>query len=149
MTGLHHVGLTVADLEVSIGFYTALLGCRLRERSENSGAEIEEMTGIAGAHIIAADLEVPGGGLLELIQYVTPTGTRLRQERQQPGHTHIGFVVDDVNAAAERLGDLGVVPTAAPLTIVEPGSAWDGIRAFYCMDPDGRTIECVELPKAI
>ena len=61
MTGLHHVGLTVSDLDASIAFYSALLGCRVRERSQNSGDEIETVTGVAGASIVTADLEVPGG----------------------------------------------------------------------------------------
>jgi catechol 2,3-dioxygenase-like lactoylglutathione lyase family enzyme len=146
MTSLHHVGLTVSDLDASIAFYSALLGCRLRERSENSGPEIETMTGVSGARIATADLEIPGGGLLELVQYISPAGTRLAQERHQPGHTHLGFVVDDVDAAHAHLSALGVAATSSPQVIVEPGSAWHGIRALYACDPDGRTIECLELP---
>jgi catechol 2,3-dioxygenase-like lactoylglutathione lyase family enzyme len=146
MTGLHHVGLTVSDLDASIAFYSALLGCRLRERSQNSGDEIETMTGVRDASIVTADLEVPGGGLLELIQFVHPVATRLAQERQQPGHTHLGFVVDSVDAARARLAGLGAGQVSKAVTIVEPGSAWDGVRALYACDPDGRTIECLELP---
>jgi len=145
MTGLHHVGLTVSDLDASIAFYSALLGCRVRERSQNSGDEIETVTGVAGASIMTADLEVPGGGLLELIQYVHPVTARLAQERHQPGHTHLGFVVDSADAARERLAGLGAGQISEAVTIVEPGSAWDGVRALYACDPDGRTIECLEL----
>jgi catechol 2,3-dioxygenase-like lactoylglutathione lyase family enzyme len=146
VSGLHHVGLTVAHLDASIAFYQALLGCRVRERSQNSGEEIAAMTGVAGASIVTADLELPDGGVLELVQYVTPVGAALVQERHQPGHTHLGFVVPDVEAACARLEALGIAPTSRPLTIVEPGSAWDHTRAFYACDPDGRTIECLELP---
>jgi catechol 2,3-dioxygenase-like lactoylglutathione lyase family enzyme len=140
---VHHVGLTVSDLERSIAFYQTVLGCRVRERSENSGADVGEVTGIAGAAIIAADLELPGGGLLELLQYVAPVGERLAQRRNQGGHTHIGFLVEDVDAAYDRLVAYGVTPTSRPVRIDEPGSAWDGVRVFYARDPDGRTIECV------
>jgi catechol 2,3-dioxygenase-like lactoylglutathione lyase family enzyme len=147
MTALHHVGLTVSDLEASVAFYSALLGCRVRERSQNSGEEIETMTGVLGASIVTADLEAPGGGLLELIQFVHPVATRLVQERQRPGHTHLGFVVDSVDAARARLVSLGAGAISEAVTIVEPGSAWDGVRALYACDPDGRTIECLELPR--
>lgn len=144
MSGLHHIGLTVADLERSIAFYEAVLGATIRERSENSGDEVAMVTGLAGARIIAADLELPGGGLLELVQYVAPPAERLEQQRHQPGHTHIGFLVDDADAAYDRLVARGAVPTSRPVRIAEPGSAWDGVRVLYVCDPDGRTIECVE-----
>jgi glyoxylase I family protein len=148
MTMLHHVGLAVSDLERSITFYCVILGCTVRERSENSGIEIEKLTGVAGAHVMTADLELDDGSILELLQYLTPRGDRLAQERFQPGHTHIGFTVDDVDSAYERLAARGTVPTSRPITIEEPGSAWDGVRAIYATDPDGRTVECLELPSS-
>jgi catechol 2,3-dioxygenase-like lactoylglutathione lyase family enzyme len=146
MSILHHVGLTVADLEVSIEFYRAILGCSMREKSESRGVEVDTLTGVSGAHIVTADLQLRDGGILELIQYVTPPGVPLTQQRNQPGHTHIAFLVEDVDAAYDRLTKHGVVPTSRPVTINEPGSAWDGIRAIYACDPDGRTVECLELP---
>ena len=146
MTTLHHVGLTVSDLEVSIEFYCAVLGCVIRERSESSGSEIEALTGVAGARILAADLEMGGGAILELIQYLAPRGGILTQQRHQPGHTHIGFRVDDVSAVYERLTARGSTPSSRPVAIHEPGSAWDGVQALYACDPDGRTVECLELP---
>jgi catechol 2,3-dioxygenase-like lactoylglutathione lyase family enzyme len=142
---LHHVGLTVSDLDASIAFYQAALGCRVKERSQSAGAELEALTGVRGASVFTADLDVPGGGWLELIQYASPLGERLVQERFAPGHTHVAFAVADVDAAHARLVALGATPTSAPITIVEPGSVWDGARALYVCDPDGRTIECVEL----
>lgn len=143
---LHHIGLTVSDLDVSIEFYRAIVGCTVRERSESSGVEVETLTGVSDAHIVTADLQLPDGEILELIQYVTPLGVPLGQLRNQPGHTHLGFQVADVDAVYDRLTELGAVPTSRPVTINEPGSAWDGIRAIYACDPDGRTVECLELP---
>jgi len=148
MTMLHHVGLTVSDLDASVEFYCAVLGCAVRERSQSSGLEVDTLTGVAEAHIVTADLQLPRGEILELVQYLTPAGVPLAQQRNQPGHTHIGFQVPDVDAAYDRLMTHGAVPTSRPVTINEPGSAWDGVRALYACDPDGRTIECLELPVA-
>ena len=142
---LHHVGLTVSDLDVAIAFYQAALGCRVKERSQSAGPELEMLTGVPSASVLTADLDVPGGGWLELIQYAEPRGAPSMQERSAPGHTHIAFVVDDVDAAHARLVALGAAPTSKPVQIVEPGSVWDGARALYACDPDGRTIECVQL----
>ncbi len=146
MTRLHHVGLAVSDLELSIEFYSAVLGCAVGERSQSDGPEIETLTGVAGARILTADLELEGGEILELIQYLAPKADRLIQHRHQPGHTHIGFLVDDVDAVYERLTAHGSTPSSRPVVISEPGSAWDGVRAIYACDPDGRTVECLELP---
>jgi catechol 2,3-dioxygenase-like lactoylglutathione lyase family enzyme len=144
VTRLHHVGLTVSDLEVSIAFYSAVLGCVLRARSQSGGPEIEALTGVADARILTADLELESGEILELIQYVSPRSGTLTQQRHQPGHTHVGFLVDDVDAVYERLSTRGSTPTSRPVVINEPGSVWDGIRAIYACDPDGRTVECLE-----
>lgn len=145
MTKLHHVGLAVSDLERSIEFYCAVLGCVVRERSQSDGPYIETLTGVAGAHILTADLELESGAILELIQYLTPKAETLVQHRQQPGHTHTGFLVDDVDAAYDRLAAQGSTPSSRPVVINEPGSAWDGVRALYACDPDGRTVECLEM----
>jgi glyoxylase I family protein len=146
VTRLHHVGLTVSDLEASIEFYCAVLGCVIREKSESRGPDIEALTGVAGAHLLTADLELDGGAILELIQYLAPEADALTQHRHQPGHTHVGFLVDDVDAAYERLRARGSTPSSRPVAIEEPGSAWDGVRALYASDPDGRTVECLEMP---
>jgi catechol 2,3-dioxygenase-like lactoylglutathione lyase family enzyme len=146
MTRLHHVGLTVSDLDVSIEFYCAVLGCTIRERSESGGTEVEALTGIAGARIRTADLEMESGAILELIQYLAPRAGTLAQLRYQPGHTHIGFQVEDIDAVYDRLTARGSIPSSRPVAINEAGSAWDGVRAIYACDPDGRTVECLELP---
>jgi catechol 2,3-dioxygenase-like lactoylglutathione lyase family enzyme len=101
---------------------------------------------VAGACIRTADLVLESGEILELIQYLTPKAGTLAQQRQEAGHTHVGFLVPDVDAVYERLLARGSRPTSRPVEINEPGSAWDGVRAIYACDPDGRTIECLELP---
>jgi catechol 2,3-dioxygenase-like lactoylglutathione lyase family enzyme len=101
---------------------------------------------VAAAHLLTADLELEGGEILELIQYLAPKADVLTQHRHQPGHTHIGFLVDDVDAVYERLRAHGSTPSSRPVAISEPGSAWDAVRAIYACDPDGRTVECLEIP---
>ena len=39
----------------------------------------------------------------------------------------------------------GISPTSPPVEVVDPGGEWDGARAFYATDPDGRTIEFVTM----
>lgn len=142
---LHHVGLTVRDLEASVEFYCSILGCRVRGRAEGAGEDLRTLTGVRDAHVRIADLEVPGGGWLELIQYLAPAQARLEQSRPQPGHTHLAFHTEDLDAVHRRLCERGCAPTSQPVMIEDPGGEWHGARAFYATDPDGRTIEFVSL----
>lgn len=145
-TVLHHVGLTVADLDRSLRFYCELLECQLVGRAESSDAQMAAITGLPGACLTCADLSLGDGRLLELIQYVHPLGQPLSQQTCDPGHTHIGFCVPDIDAAYERLVRLGGIARSRPVRLSAPDSSWDGARVFYALDPDGRTIELVQLP---
>lgn len=146
MMSLHHVGLTVRDLRASVEFYCAVVGCRIRAQTDPvSGEDVRLLTGVADAEVAIADLDVPGGGQLELLQYLSPRAEPLRQARPQPGHTHLAFLTDDVEAIHRRLLERGAPVTSAPVTLTDPGSEWDGAQAFYATDPDGRTIEFVSL----
>lgn len=140
-TGIDHVSITSADLDRSLVFYVDLLGLRLRDRGEAAGGEFE-ITGIAGAEVRWADLELDDGRVLELIEYVEPPGTPVRPEPNDPGSTHISLRVADIDAAHQRLREAGVECRSAPLTIESPGP-WQGARAFYASDPDGIAIELI------
>jgi len=68
LSSLDHVGLTVEDLERSIRFYCTVVNCVVRERAVITGAEVQTLTGVADALIHTADLQLPEGGMLELLQ---------------------------------------------------------------------------------
>ena len=144
MASIDHIGLTVGDLDRAIQFYCTVLDCVVRERAVIEGAEVETLTGVAGAVIHTADLTLSGGGMLELLQYRGTSRTVLAQRRFDAGHSHIAFTVDDVDATRLRLLKAGAPDCSLPVTLNEPGSSWDQVRVCYALDPDGRTIEFVE-----
>ena len=144
MSSIDHIGLTVGDLDRSIQFYCTVLDCVVRERAVIKGDEVETLTGVAGAVIHTADLNLPRGGMLELLQYLGPNRTVLAQRRFDAGHSHIAFTVDDVDATRMRALSAGALDCSLPVTLNEPGSSWDQARVCYALDPDGRTIELVE-----
>jgi catechol 2,3-dioxygenase-like lactoylglutathione lyase family enzyme len=144
MSTLDHIGLTVADLERSIQFYSTVLDCVVRERAVIKGPEVETLTGVAAAVIHTADLHLACGGMLELLQYLGPDPTVLAQRRFDAGHSHIAFTVDDVDATRMRALSAGALDCSLPVRLNEPGSSWDQARVCYALDPDGRTIEFVQ-----
>jgi catechol 2,3-dioxygenase-like lactoylglutathione lyase family enzyme len=142
--GLDHVSVTTADIARSLAFYRDLLGIPVSEVAELSGREVEEITGVRGARMLAADLDLGHGQVLELLEYVGgAAGTALPLDHAGSGH--IGLAVRDVGALHARLVDAGVEVTSAPATITEPGE-WFGARCMTVRDPDGVAVELVERP---
>jgi catechol 2,3-dioxygenase-like lactoylglutathione lyase family enzyme len=145
IAGLHHVGVTVADLDRSLGFYRDLLGLHVETRV--SDVEAEDVTGIPGARLSIADLDLPDGRVIELIEYTSAGGQPLDQRTSDAGSAHLAIAVDDIDAAWARLTDAGVTVRSPPVTLVDSGPRWTGARVLYAVDPDGVTVELVEDPR--
>ncbi len=142
LTGVHHTSLTVADLERSVAFYTAL-GLEVVLRQTPGGTYLQRITGFPDARIKQAHLSLPGGGhRLELFEYVSPRGEPARSRNCDPGNTHLAFVVDDLAALYEQLSVQGVEVVSPPITVDDGANA--GAKALYLRDPDGFTIELFE-----
>ncbi len=143
---LHHVGLTVSDLERSLGFYRDLLGLPVRERDEASGGQVESITGVSGTRVRIADLDFGSGRTLELTQYLSPPGDAVRPRPVDSGHVHVGIEVDNVDAVYGRLVGAGIVTRSKPTELRDAGPFWTGAKVFHALDPDGVTVELVEMP---
>jgi catechol 2,3-dioxygenase-like lactoylglutathione lyase family enzyme len=143
--GIDHAGITVASVAAALTFYRDLLGLRVTDVGEDEGPELDAIIGLSGVRTRYADLDLGGGQLLEVIEYVTPEGTPLEQRPCDPGASHLALRVDDVDGLWARLTAAGVAVAGAPTTITEPG-AWHGARCVYVEDPDGRSVELIQRP---
>jgi propionyl-CoA synthetase len=142
LSGLHHVGLTVGDMERSLAFYTGLLGLRVADRGTWSGPEADELVGRPGVELDCADVELGQGRLLELVERTDGASLPPVNDR-----THFAVVVDDVHAVHERLVAAGVAVRGKPVTLKQDaGPLWVGMTAMYTTDPDGFTVEVMQLP---
>jgi catechol 2,3-dioxygenase-like lactoylglutathione lyase family enzyme len=142
--GLDHVSVTTGDIARSLAFYRDLLGLPVRSVGELSGDEVDRITGVRGARMLSADLELGRGQVLELLEYVgAGEGTALALNR--PGSGHIGLTVDDIDRVHTDLVDAGVAVKSAPVELTEPGD-WHGVRCMTVLDPDGVAVELVERP---
>jgi methylmalonyl-CoA/ethylmalonyl-CoA epimerase len=91
-TGIHHLGVAVADLDEAVDTYTRLFG-----------AELEHRDRVADQGVEAASLRV-GAGRVELLSALgpeTPVGKFLA--KRGPGMHHVAFEVEDVGAELDRL----------------------------------------------
>lgn len=136
---MHHTGFVVSDIDVAARFYEEVIGLTPLPRRERDGSAISQILGYEGTRIKIAEF-THGEYMLELIEYVHPPGADAHiQERNAFGASHIAFVVDDIDAAYERLIANGAQKLNPPIEIV------DGKKGCYLQDPDGNWVELLEL----
>ena len=145
MKGLHHVGLTVADLDASIRFYHDVLGLEFANEPSPwfDGAELSRGVGVPDAALRQVSLLV-GDTTLELLEYRSPPSETDRPLRSNDrGASHVAFIVDDIEATKAELEGKGI-EFYGPVNVVDDG-VLAGWRWVYFEDPDGYPLELVEV----
>ena len=144
---IDHVGITVSDVDRALGFYRDLLGLRVVADNTISEPAVAELLGLDSVKLRIVDLDSGDGRIVELLQYVEPTGRQIDYESSDPATEHIAFTVDDLAAVRLRLAEAGVkIVSRKALTIDDPGGSFDGAICLYVRDPDGAILELVERP---
>jgi catechol 2,3-dioxygenase-like lactoylglutathione lyase family enzyme len=143
---LNHVCFTVSDLERSIAFWSHLLGTGPASRVRYTDPHDQAVTGYPDLDMSAAYFDLPGGTQLELFEYhEPPTVPAPSSETYVVGNAHLGIVVDDLDEAYRLLQGTGATFRSDGPVRIE-GGAHKGARSMYVRDPDGITIEILELP---
>ena len=145
MKGLHHVGITVQDLDASIRFYHDVLGLEFSNEPSPwfDAPELGPAVGVPGAGLRQVSLRL-GDTTLELLEYKSPPS-----ETSKPllsnniGASHVAFVVDDIRAKKAELEAKGISFYSDVNTVDEGVLA--GWRWVYFEDPDGYPLELVEV----
>ncbi|MCE2392522.1 MAG: VOC family protein [Proteobacteria bacterium] len=139
MPSLNHVGLTVADLEESLGFYRDLVGMKeIGPVQEISGEWFDLLTENQGADLRVAHLEL-AGLRLQLVEYVAAAGERLSLLHRHVGNPHLCIDVEDLEGRYERIRADGRHKTSPLVTIAETA-----YRSFYVTDPNGVLVEFIQ-----
>jgi catechol 2,3-dioxygenase-like lactoylglutathione lyase family enzyme len=142
---IDHVGITVFDVDRSLAFYRDVLGLRLLAEATLNESEVGELLGLDAAELRIADLDSGDGRVLELIQYIEPKGRPLNYDSRDSASVHFALTIDDLAAVRERLAIAGArIISRRPITISEPGGAFDGATCLYIRDPDGVILELVQ-----
>lgn len=139
---LHHLGLTVADIERSIAFYRDLLGMTLhRRRPQVDDEYVALQTGYPGVVLNVASFKVSADSpqSLEVVQYMNQSGPPAEAETNRPGSSHLCLTVHNLRACYADLKTKGVRFKSEPVTITAGPNA--GGLVVYFFDPDGYTLE--------
>jgi catechol 2,3-dioxygenase-like lactoylglutathione lyase family enzyme len=147
---IHHVGLTVADLERSVAFYRDILGFRKTLDMPLKGSNLERLLLLkpgtkARSVIMQAGRAITGE--VELIAFDPPAEQPTGPKRPgNPGVFMLSFEVKGETLAEvhERLRQKGIRFIADPLDLGLPG--YGSIKALSFEDPDGIIIELIQLP---
>jgi catechol 2,3-dioxygenase-like lactoylglutathione lyase family enzyme len=142
---LHHVGITVKDLDASIRFYHDLLGLEFSNEPTPwfESPELGPAVGVPGASLRQVSLLV-GDTTLELLEYKSPPSeTREPLKSNNIGASHVAFLVDDIEATKSELEAKGITFFSA-VNVVDEG-VLAGWRWVYFADPDGYPLELVEV----
>lgn len=139
---IHHMGLTVEDLDKSIEFYSTAFGLEVVDRAVFGGEELGYVVQVPGAELEYAFL-AGQNAVLELIEYKTPKGKPYALNNNDVGAAHCCFVVDDLDATYERLLGMGVVFNAPPQSAPDI-PPFNGLKYTYFRDLNGVTIELMQ-----
>jgi catechol 2,3-dioxygenase-like lactoylglutathione lyase family enzyme len=144
MISLRHIGITVVDMEKMQNFYCNLLGCKVLKTMEESGEVIDNFSGLEGIEVTTTKMELPEGGVVELLKYHSPKGNNVALQNIykkiiQIGISHFALSVKDLDSLYENLIKERIS------FFYEVQTSPDGnVKIAFCRDPEGNILELVE-----
>ena len=108
---MHHIGLTVSDIERSIAFYRDTLGLELvGRRPRVTAGYVSQQTGYDGVELNVASFRVHANSRqsIEMVQYMNHAGEPGDPATNRAGNTHLCLLVDDLRASVKDLVQRGV-----------------------------------------
>jgi catechol 2,3-dioxygenase-like lactoylglutathione lyase family enzyme len=146
--GVGRIGMTVADMDRSVAFFSSVLSFEKVSDVEVVGADYEHLEGVFGIRMRVVDMRL-GGETLELTEYLAPRGRPLPADsRSNDGwFQHVAIIVSDMDRAYRRLRRHKVEhASSGPQRLPDWNPNAGGIRAFYFKDPDGHVLEILQFP---
>jgi catechol 2,3-dioxygenase-like lactoylglutathione lyase family enzyme len=140
-----HTGITVSNLERSLKFWRDVLGFEFSHSAHQKGERPEQITGVKGAELKLAVVKAPGGHKIELLEYLAPINRKQHVDLRpcDVGSVHIALTVDNLDAVLQKIAASGWKAAGKPQTLIAGPNA--GKRVIYVRDPDGTTIELMQV----
>lgn len=120
-SGMHHIALFAQNFEACIHFYTELLGMRVEWHPDDNNIYLTSGTDNLALHRAGTNFQ--------------PTGSQRLD--------HIGFIINEIEQVDVWYEFFK--HHRVPLK-TEPRTHRDGARSFYCLDPDGNTVQMMFHP---
>lgn len=133
-----HTAIRVTDIERATLFYEYVFGAQVLTNPfvvEGKFAE-EMMEGPAGVRFKLRQLGF-ASGVIELFQFLHPVNPTAQQHGSESSILHMGFQVDNVDMAAQRVEEAGG-------RLLHSVTQWGISKLVFCADPDGNVIELAD-----
>ncbi|MBF9060001.1 VOC family protein [Rhodobacterales bacterium HKCCSP123] len=152
LPGLHgtdHVGFTVPDVEAATRFFVDVIGCEVVFEIGPFIADDDWMQVHLDVHPRAVIktlrmLRCKNGPAFELFEYDLDGANQAPPPNSDVGAAHLGFMVEDMDAALAHLRAHGVEVLGEPTTMTEGPS--EGLTWVYFKAPWGMALELVSYP---
>ena len=138
---MHHVGITVRDLESSLQWYEQTFGVTREFIAHGTGPDLSTAVGVKDANLRFAFLRF-GNCVVELLCYDNERDEMFERSNADVGSTHVCIDVPDLQAAYDDFQGKGIEFLAPPLYIDDGPLA--GCSFVYFKDPNGVTLELFE-----
>ena len=149
--GVHHIGVSVPDLEKAREFYLGILGA-VEEVAPLKWANnpfIDKVVGLEGSAAQQFFCRL-GNVQIEVFEYSAPKQAPLNPRRgvNEYGYTHIALQVEDAAAVHERIVAAGLpvhTPPALETITTDADGTKRGYTGTYCRDFFGNVFEILEI----
>jgi catechol 2,3-dioxygenase-like lactoylglutathione lyase family enzyme len=144
VVGFFHAGISVSDLDRSLGFYRDELRLEVLMQRDATDDYLRRMHQLPFTVVRIAFVGVPNSAtILELIEYRGVDRTKPTYIPMDPATGHACFLVDDIHALFDRLRAHGYRSRShSPVEITAGPNK--GSKAVYFEDPDGYPVEFIE-----
>jgi len=148
VTGVDAIGITVADMDRAVEFYSSVLTFEKISDVEVSGREFELLHCVFGARMRVVRMQL-GREFIELTEYLTPKGRPMPPDVKPNDQVfqHIAIIVSDMQKAYAHLRRRQVEhASTGPQRLPDWNPNAGGISAFYFRDPDRHFLEILHFP---
>lgn len=142
------VGMTVADMDRAVEFFSTILSFEKVSDVEVAGEAYEHVEGVFGLRIRIVRMRL-GDEAIELTEYLAPRGRPAPADSRSQDHwfQHIAIIVSDMDRAYQWLRQNKVEhASTGPQRLPDWNKDAAGIRAFYFKSPDGDVLEILQFP---
>ena len=147
LVGVHHIGITVANLETALAFWEKFLGRPARWTTILDRPYLSRVVGYPGVSIKAAFVDLPGGEVIELLDYHRVKDRAANPEATaNPGNVHLCLAVSDAETAWRHALDCGARSVSGDGPADIDGGPNKGSKAGYLRIHDGVTLELFQPP---
>ncbi len=141
--------MSVASIDAPLAFWETFLGVSARWRTTLDRPYLGKIVGIPGVSIKAAFIDLPGGVILELLDYQTPDKRANPEATANPGNLHLCLAVEDAGAAWRHAVDCGAKPVRREGPVEIDHGPNVGARVAYLRIHDGITLELFQRPPSV